>query len=129
LIRSLLVLAVFVPVAACLPLAAMTLTRTPEGTQALFWIGPWSAAFWTLLYSQFSAAPWRQGREAVHRWREEHGGLLHTSFWACAWMFGSLFFSYVAEALLIRFTRSTTLLPLACYSPLAFCWLWRKTHG
>jgi len=129
LIRSLLILAVFVPVAACLPLAAMTLTGTPEGAQALFWIGPWSAAFWTLLYSQLSAAPWRQGRVAVHRWREEHGGLLYTSFWACAWMFGSLFFSYVAEGLLIWFTRSTSLLPLACYSPLACCWLWRKTHG
>jgi hypothetical protein len=114
LIRSLRTLAVFVPVAACLPLAAMTLTRTHEGAQALFWIGPWSAAFWTLLYSQFSSAPWRQGREAVHRWREERGGLLHTSFWACAWMFGSLFFSYVAEALLIWFSRSTALLPLAC---------------
>ena len=53
------------------------------------------------LYSQFRAAPWRQGAEAVHRWREANGGLLHTSIRATGWMFGALFFSYVAEFLMI----------------------------
>ncbi len=65
----------------------------------------------------------------MRQWREAHGGLVHTSFFACCWMFGSLFFSYVAEFLLLFATRSRIWLPVATYSPLAFCWLWRKAHG
>lgn len=86
LLKSLLILAVFVPFAAALPLASVSLCRTPDGAQFLFWSGPWSCCFWVLIYSQLSAAPWRQGRDAVHRWREANGGLLHTSIIACGWM-------------------------------------------
>lgn len=68
---------------------------------AVFWLGPWSCCFWVLIYSQLSAVPWRQGANAVHQWREAHGGLLHTSIIATGWMFGALFFSYAAEFLLI----------------------------
>jgi hypothetical protein len=128
-LRNLLVLAVFVPAAAGFPLAALSLCRTPGGAEAVFWLGPWSCCFWVLIYSQLSAAPWRQGRDAVHRWRVANGGLLHTSFFACTWMFGALFFSYAAEFLLIVTTRGAVWLPVATYSPLAFCWLWRKAHA
>lgn len=97
LLRSLLILAVFVPCAACLPLAAVTLTRTPEGAQVLFWAGPWSCCFWVLIYSQLSASKFWLGAEHVREWREAHGGLLVTSMWATAWMFAALFFERVCE--------------------------------
>jgi len=130
LLKSLLVLAVFVPVATCLPLAALRLCRTPEGAQVIFWLGPWSCCFWVLIYSQLSAAPWRQGGEAVRQWREAHGGLLVTSVKATVWMFGALFFSYVAEGAFLFTTRSLSpWLPAATYSPLLFAWLWRRVRA
>ena len=134
LLKSLLILAVFVPCAACLPLAAEARTRTPEGgAQVLFWAGPWSCCFWVLLYSQISAAPWRRGAEAVREWREAHGGLLVTSMWATAWMFAALFFSYLAEFVLVFLARSGSFgrmwLPAATYSPLLFGWLWRRVRA
>jgi len=81
--------------------------------------------------SQISAAPWRQGQDAVHRWREANGGLLHTSIIACGWMFGGLVASYVAEFLLLFVARGAARpwLPVAVYSPVAFCWLWRRSHA
>jgi len=129
LLKSLLILIIFVPFATCLPLAALSLCRTPGGAEAVFWAGPWSAAFWTLLYSQLSACKFWLGAEHVRQWREAHGGLLHTSIIATVWMFGALFFSYAAEFLLIVTARGATWLPVATYSPLAFCWLWRKAHA
>jgi hypothetical protein len=129
LLKSLLVLAVFVPFATALPVAALWLCRTPNGAQLLFWLGPWSCCFWVLIYSTLSTAPWRQGADAVREWREAHGGLLITSMWATAWMFAALFFSYLAEFLLVFLARSGSFgrmwLPAATYSPLAFCWVWR----
>jgi hypothetical protein len=133
LLKSLLILAVFVPFATALPVAALWLCRTPDGAQFLFWAGPWSCCFWVLLYSQLSAAPWRQGRDAVHRWREANGGLLVTSAKATVWMFGALFLSYIAEFLLVFAAQSAAIsrmwLPAATYSPLAFVWLWRRSRG
>jgi hypothetical protein len=133
LLKSLLVVAIFVPVATCLPLAALSLCRTPDGAMAVFWLGPWSCCFWVLIYSQLSAAPWRQGAEAVREWREAHGGLLVTSMWATAWMFAALFFSYLAEFLLVFLARSGSFdrmwLPAATYSPLLFAWLWRRVRA
>jgi hypothetical protein len=126
LLKSLLILAIFVPFAGCLPLAAVSLCRTPEGAQFWFWFAPWSCCFWTLIYSTLSACPWRQGAEAVRQWRAEHGGLLWQSLLGCCWMFGSLIFSYVAEFLFLVSSRRVSLLPLASYAPLGFCWLWRK---
>jgi hypothetical protein len=130
LLKSLLIFAVFVPFATALPVAALWLCRTPDGAQFLFWTGPWSCCFWVLIYSQLSAAPWRQGRDAVHRWREANGGLLVTSAKATIWMFFGLFASYAAEFLLvwIERERSPAWLPLATYSPIAFCWFWRRLH-
>ena len=133
LLKSLLVLAVFVPFATALPVAALWLCRTPDGAQFLFWTGPWSCCFWVLIYSQLSAAPWRQGRDAVHRWREANGGLLHTSVIACGWTFGALICSYVAEFTMLFLFRPSpsarTLLPVFTYSPVAFAWIWRHTRG
>jgi hypothetical protein len=133
LLKSLLVLAVFVPFATALPVAALWLCRTPDGAQLLFWLGPWSCCFWVLIYSTLSSAPWRQGAEAVRQWREAHGGLLVTSVKATVWMFGALFLSYLAEFLLLFADRSAASngawLPVATYSPLAFVWAWRRLHG
>jgi hypothetical protein len=126
LLKSFLILIIFVPFATLLPLAAMRMTRTPEGAEFWFWVAPWSCCLWVLVYSQLSSAPWRKGGEAVRQWREAHGGLLHTSVLACGWMFGALFFSYLAEFVFLFSTRSASWLPAATYSPLAFCWLWRR---
>jgi hypothetical protein len=132
-LKWLLVVAIFVPVATCLPLAALSLCRAPDGAMAVFWLGPWSCCFWVLIYSQLSAAPWRQGAEAVRQWREAHGGLLVTSVKATVWMFGGLFLSYAAEALLLFAGRGAGFnrmwLPAATYSPLALVWAWRRLHG
>lgn len=133
LLRSITILAVFVHVAAALPLAAVSLCRTPGGAEFMFWCGPWSCCLWVLFYSQLSAAPWRQGAVAVRCWREAHGGLLHTSLKATAWMFLGLFASYAAEFLMLFLVRgdapSRALLPIFTYSPLGFVWLWRRVRG
>jgi hypothetical protein len=133
LLKSLLILTVFVPFATALPVAALWLCRTPDGAQVLFWTGPWSCCFWVLIYSTLSACPWRQGGEAVRQWREAHGGLLVTSMKATGWMFGALFFSYVAEFLMLFLVRPSpsgrALLPVFTYSPLAFAWIWRHARG
>src|SRR5438876_425928 len=133
LLKSLLIVAIFVPAAAALPLAAMSLCRTPDGAMFVFWAAPWSCAFWTLIYSTLSAVPWRQGAEAVRRKREADGGLLVASVKATVWMFGALLFSYVAEFALLLAVRDAAFnrmwLPVATYSPLLLCWLWRRVHA
>lgn len=133
LLKSLLILIIFVPFATFLPLAAVAMMRSPEGAEFWFWVTPWSCCFWVLIYSTLSACPWREGGEAVRQWREAHGGLLHTSLRATCWMFGSLIASYLAEFALIFLDRSPgsgrVLLPIFTYSPVAFCWIWRRCHG
>ncbi len=132
LLKSLLIIAVFVPVAAAMPLAALRLCRTPDGALFVFWAAPWSCAFWTSIYSTLSAVPWRQGAEAVRRKREADGGLLVASMRATGWMFGGLFLSYAAEFLLLFLVRGASgraWLPVATYSPLALVWLWRRVHA
>jgi hypothetical protein len=133
LLKSTLILAVFVPFAISLPVAALWLCRTPDGAQFLFWTGPWSCCFLVLVYSQLSASKFWLGAEAVRQWRETHGGLLVTSVKATVWMFGGLFLSYAAEALLLFAGRGAAMnrlwLPAATYSPLALVWAWRRLHG
>jgi len=133
LLKSLLILAVFVPFATALPVAALWLCRTPDGAQFVFWAGPWSCCFWVLLYSQLSASKFWLGAEHVRQWREANGGLLVTSAKATVWMFGSLFLSYIAEFLLVFVVHLSpsgrALLPLFTYSPLCFAWCWRRLHG
>lgn len=130
LLRLLLSTVVMVSVMVALPLAAVAMTRTPDGAVAWFFLGPFSCGFYVLIYSQLSVAPWRRGAQAVRRWRAERGGLLHTSFFACGWMFGAIFFSYVAEsALVLVGIHSRSMLPVATFSPLLFAFLWRKARG
>jgi hypothetical protein len=126
LFKFLLTAAIAIPLMVVFPIAAVALSRSPEGAQVLFWAGPWSAAFYTLIYSVLSSVPWRQGGEAVRQHREAHGGLLVASMWATGWMFFGLFGSYFAEAALMFTTRRFAILPLATYSPLFACWLWRR---
>ncbi len=130
LLRLLLITVVMVPVMAALLLAAVAMMRTPDGATVWFFVGPFSAGFYVMLYATLSAAPWREGAAAVREWREANGGLLHTSFFACGWMFGAIFFSYVAEsALVLAGIHSRSVLPLATFSPLLFAFLWRKARG
>jgi hypothetical protein len=133
LLKSLLIATLLVPFSFALPFCALRLCRTPGGAQFLFWVGPWSCCVLVLFYSQLSASKFWLGAEHVRQWRAAHGGLLHTSMWATAWMFGALFFSYVAEFLLIFLVRgaafSRAWLPAATYSPVAFAWLWRRSRG
>ena len=128
--KSLVILILFVPFALGFPLAALTLSRTPDGAMFVFWAAPWSCAFWTLIYSTLSGVPWRDGGAAVRRKREADGGLLVASMRATAWMCFGLAGSYVAEGLLIWTTRSLSAwLVLASYSPLFVCWCWRRLHA
>jgi hypothetical protein len=131
LLKSLLILAVFVPFAAALPLASVSLCRTPDGAQFLFWTGPWSCCFWVLLYSQLSACKFWLDADHVRQWRADHGGLLHTSILACGWTFGALICSYTAEVLMVWKADPSwrPWLPAATYSPVAFAWLWRHARG
>jgi hypothetical protein len=133
LLKSSLILAVFVPFAAALPLASVSLCRTPGGAEFLFWTGPWSCCVLVLIYSQLSACKFWLGAEHVRQWREANGGLLHTSVIACGWTFGALICSYVAEFTMLFLFRPSpsarTLLPVFTYSPVAFAWIWRHTRG
>jgi hypothetical protein len=133
LLKSSLILAVFVPFAAALPLASVILCRTPGGAEFLFWTGPWSCCVLVLIYSQLSACKFWLGAEHVRQWREVNGGLLHTSVIACGWTFGALICSYVAEFTMLFLFRPSpsarTLLPVFTYSPVAFVWAWRRLHG
>ena len=109
-----------------------------------FWFGPLSAAFWILVYSQWSSARAWQRMGRLHEWRRDHGGLLVTVTKATAWMFLGLFGSFLCEiAFLIAFRRVPyamfdsaarlrlwfALFPLACYFPLFAAWAWRRRHG
>ena len=63
LLKSLLILAVFVPFATALPVAALWLCRTPDGAEFLFWAGPWSCCFWVLILQPVYAATVAAGAE------------------------------------------------------------------
>lgn len=129
LLKSLLIIAVLVPYAAAMPLASVSLCRTPGGAEFVFWTTPFSAAVLTLIYSQWSSAHrWnRMGR--LKQWRADHGGIAVTVSRATGWMFFGLFGSYACETAVILATRSAAWLPLGAYCPLALCWLWRRKHA
>jgi hypothetical protein len=133
LLRSMLIAAALIPFSLVLPFAAVWLCRTPGGAEFLFWTGPFSCCMLILFYSQLSACQFWLGAEHVRQWREEHGGLLHTSIIATGWTFFGLLASFAAEFLLIFFIRPSpsgrALLPLFTYSPLFACWCWRRFHA
>ncbi|MGC2529783.1 MAG: hypothetical protein WA639_18690 [Candidatus Acidiferrum sp.] len=123
---------IFVPVAASLPLASLWLCRTPEGGQFLFWCGPWSCAFWSLILSVFVGSKCWRGREAVLAWRAERGGYVRSCMKSTGLMFGSLFLSYGCEFAYIFLLRSSPdarlFLPCATYAPAALA-LWSAVRG
>jgi hypothetical protein len=69
----------------------------------------------------------------MREWREDHGEFICTNLRATGWMFGALFFSYAAEFLMLFLVRPSpsgrALLPFFTYSPLGFCWLWRRCRA
>jgi hypothetical protein len=131
LLKSLLILAVFVPFATALPVAALWLCRTPDGAQFLFWIGPLSAGFLCAVCSALCGSPWRRGAEAVRQWRNARGGLLAANLWATWWMFLGIAGSFAAEFLMVFIADPShrPWLPAATYSPVALCWVWRYVRG
>ena len=70
LLKSLLILAVFVPFATALPFAALWLCRTPDGAQFLFWTGPVELLLLGADLLGACAQPVASGAEAVRQWRE-----------------------------------------------------------
>src|SRR5258708_39797109 len=101
LLKSVLLLVIFIPVATALPFASVALCRTSDGATAFFFIGPWSCCFLVLIYATFSGIPWRLGGEAVRRKREADGGLLVASMRSTAWMVFGLIASDAPEVLLL----------------------------
>ena len=70
------------------------------------------------------------GTARMREWREDHRGFIHSKLRATAWMFGGLFFSHLAEFLLLAVARRAArpLPPASTYSPVFFWWLWRRSH-
>lgn len=132
LLKSLLIAVVFVPLATALPLASLWLCRTPLGGQFVFWVGPWSAAFWALLFHVLVGSRFWRGREAVLAWRTARGGFIKSHITSTAVMFGALFASYALElAVVFLVPPSETvrqLFPLITYTPTAFT-LWSAARG
>ena len=128
LLKSLLIAAVFVPFAMALPVASLWLCWTPEGAQVVFWVGPWSCAFWTLLASALIGSRFWRGSGAVKAWRAARGGYVRSVGKSTAWMFFGLLASYAAELAVVLLLRASpparTLFPLATYSPAIFAALW-----
>ncbi|MGH9739251.1 MAG: hypothetical protein ACRD4X_11805 [Candidatus Acidiferrales bacterium] len=113
----LLVNILLVPIMAFIPLVCVPLVRSPEGAEAVFLLGPLSAGFYTLVYSQWSSAMVWQRKGRLRQWRADHGDIFLTVPRACGWLFGAIFFSYAAEAGFLLAFRSVSLLPFATYSP------------
>ena len=128
LLKSLLIAVVFVPFATVLPVAALWLCRTPEGAQIVFWVGPWSCAFWTLLASVLIGSRFWRGSGAVKAWRAARGGYVRSAGKSTAWMFFGLLASYLAEFAVVLLLPASplarTLFPLATYGPAIFAALW-----
>ena len=121
-----------VPIMAFMPLVCVPLVRSPQGAQAVFWLGPLSAWFYTLVYSQWSSAMVWQRAGRLKQWRADHGRIFRTVPRACGWLFGAIFFSYAAEFLMLFLVRPSAsgraLLPVFTYSPVALCWVCRRFH-
>lgn len=128
LLKSLLIAAVFVPIATALPVASLWLCRTQGGAQVVFWAGPWSCAVWTLLASVLIGSRFWRGSGAIKAWRAARGGYVRSVGKSTAWMFFGLLASYAAQFAVVLLLPATplarTLFPLATYSPAIFAVLW-----
>lgn len=91
---------IFFPVVCLLP-PLLALRHPGEDwsgvAQLLFWFGTFSAAFWTLLLSQWTSAMRWQRMGRLHQWRCDHGGIIVTVSKATCWMFLGLVGSFIAE--------------------------------
>jgi len=54
--------------------------------QICFWLGPLSANFWTLVYSQWSSARRWQRMGRLHEWRRDYRGIVRTVAKATLWL-------------------------------------------
>jgi len=129
LVGTLLLALMLVPFAFFFPALFLLAPKDPDARVLIFFAAPLSAGVVTLIYSQWSSVhKWnRMGR--LRQWREDHGGMFQTVTRACGWLFGSIFFSFIAEFAFVFFFRSAPFwsLALATYSPLFLCLLWRRT--
>ena len=132
LLKSLLILSIFVPFALVMPLASFWLCRTPEGAQVVFWAAPWSACFWALIAHVFVGSRFWRGRESVLAWRAARGGFLASGIRSTVVMFSTLGASYALElAVVFLVPPSVTvrqLFPLVTYTPAVFV-LWKVSRG
>ena len=111
--KMLLLNILLVPIMLFMPVVCVPLLRSPEGATAWFFVAPLSAGFYVLVYSQWSSAMVWQRAGRLKQWRTDHGGFFRTVPRACGWLFGAIFFSYVAEAGFLLAFRRVFLLPLA----------------
>jgi hypothetical protein len=129
LVGTLLLALMLVPFAFFFPALFLLAPNEPDARVLIFFAAPLSAGVVTLIYSQWSSVhAWnRMGR--LGHWREDHGGIVRTVPRACGWLFGSIFFSFIAEFAFVFSFRSAPfgMLVLATYSPIFFCWCWRRT--
>ena len=129
LVGTLLLALMLVPFAFFFPALFLLAPKDPDARVLIFFAAPLSAGVATLIYSQWSSVhAWnRMGR--LGQWREDHGGIFRTVPRACGWLFGPIFFSFIAEFAFAFSFRSAPfgMLALATYSPLFFCWYWRRT--
>ncbi len=132
LLKSLLILAIFVPFAVVMPLASFWLCRTPEGAQVVFWAAPWSAAFWALLAHVMVGSKFWRGRQSVEAWRAARGGFLASGIRSTVVMFSTLGASYALELAVVLFLPPSDiarqLFPAVTFVPAAFV-LWSATRG
>jgi len=132
LLQSLLIAAIFIPLAAILPLASFWLCRTQWGAEIVFWGGPWSACFWALIFHVLVGSRFWRGAWSVTVWRAERGGFVRSHMKSTAVMFSALGASYALEFLYVftvpPSTTARQLIPLVTYAPVAFTF-WRAARG
>jgi hypothetical protein len=108
--------------------------------QLYFWVGPLSAAFWTLLSCHWPTVRRAQREGRLSTWRESEAGMLHTVTKGTVYMFAGLFGSLVFEiTFLVVFSFRPgnpyrdmlwfAILPFATFVPVILLWLSRSTRG
>ena len=121
LLERLLILIALVFVSVILPFVSVWLVHDTLGGQVVFWVAPWTCAFWTLLASVLIGSRFWRGKDQVLAWRKERGGYLRSFLKSTAVMFLALFASYACEvAVILLLPRSPTslrLLVFAAYAP------------
>jgi hypothetical protein len=108
--------------------------------QLYFWLGPLSAAFYTLISCHWPTVRRAQREGRLENWRESEGGIVCTITKAFAYMVLGLFGSFFAETGFIflypipkaspwGITLWFTLLPGVTFAPVIVLWLSRWMRG